>query len=255
MLGVSIFAVVVLAWSLILSVTNHGFLEETRTAVNTSALVNRLTNEALALAIDVETGGRGFALTRDATFLEPLNRAELKVQSVLVNLSAAVSSDPFQAARVSRLTELTYERLNHSHALVRMIREDALLSAVIDHARKGQILTDSIRELTEFTRQTEEARFQALSETLTEGMHLDENLTIGIGACIVFVVVTLGFVIQRLRRAQAMVKICSWSKTIEYDGCWLSFEDYLQRKFGLQTTHGMSPAEAEKFLGEINRQK
>jgi hypothetical protein len=48
-----------------------------------------------------------------------------------------------------------------------------------------------------------------------------------------------------------LVTICAWSHTIEYRGEWLSVEDYLHRRFGLTSTHGVSPAEAERLLSAM----
>jgi hypothetical protein len=51
----------------------------------------------------------------------------------------------------------------------------------------------------------------------------------------------------RVRRMEPMVTICAWSHTIEYQGEWMSFEDYLSRRFDLHASHGISPAEAKRF--------
>ena len=52
-------------------------------------------------------------------------------------------------------------------------------------------------------------------------------------------------------RVENLVKICAWSRTVEYKGEWISFEEYLLRRFNIETTHGMSPAETERQLAEL----
>ena len=47
-------------------------------------------------------------------------------------------------------------------------------------------------------------------------------------------------------RISQFVTMCAWSRTIEYEGEWISFEQYLKRRFNIDTSHGISPAEAEK---------
>jgi hypothetical protein len=42
-------------------------------------------------------------------------------------------------------------------------------------------------------------------------------------------------------RVAGLVTVCAWSRTVEYDGAWISFEEYLQRRFHIATTHGLSP--------------
>lgn len=48
-------------------------------------------------------------------------------------------------------------------------------------------------------------------------------------------------------RVDSLVMICAWSRTVKHEDEWLSFEEYLQRRFKVNTTHGISPAEAERL--------
>jgi hypothetical protein len=48
------------------------------------------------------------------------------------------------------------------------------------------------------------------------------------------------------RRYDDIVTLCAWSNTVEYQGEWISFEQYLLRRFNINTSHGMSPAEFQK---------
>jgi hypothetical protein len=52
-------------------------------------------------------------------------------------------------------------------------------------------------------------------------------------------------------RVSGLVTMCAWSRTIEYQGEWLSFEHYLKRRFNIDTSHGISPAEAERFFEQM----
>lgn len=47
------------------------------------------------------------------------------------------------------------------------------------------------------------------------------------------------------------VTVCAWSNTVKYDGEWMPFAMYLRRRFGLLTTHGMSP----KALEQLNQEE
>jgi hypothetical protein len=38
-----------------------------------------------------------------------------------------------------------------------------------------------------------------------------------------------------------LVTLCAWTRSVEYEGEWISFEEYLRRKFDLSATHGISP--------------
>lgn len=76
----------------------------------------------------------------------------------------------------------------------------------------------------------------------------------------IIVLLLLAHLVARLSRQNALLKqrvdelirICAWSRTIEYQGEWLTFETYMKRRFKLNTTHVISPAEAEKIINETN---
>ena len=53
------------------------------------------------------------------------------------------------------------------------------------------------------------------------------------------------------QRVDTLVKMCAWTRTVEYQGEWISFEEYLKRRFNMETTHGMSPEEAQRQFDEL----
>ena len=53
------------------------------------------------------------------------------------------------------------------------------------------------------------------------------------------------------QRVNTLVTICAWSRTVEYQGEWISFEEYLLRRFNINTSHGISPAEREKIFKDL----
>lgn len=73
----------------------------------------------------------------------------------------------------------------------------------------------------------------------------------------IFVLGSLAFLVDRTarqtrqleERVETMVTICAWSRTVEYEGEWISFEEYLLRRFNIRTTHGISAAEARRAFG------
>lgn len=77
------------------------------------------------------------------------------------------------------------------------------------------------------------------------------------------VLLLMAYFVARAARQQSaleyrlgeLVRICAWIRTIEHEGRWISFEEYLERRFLLKTTHGVSPAEAERLLNSIREQR
>ena len=52
-------------------------------------------------------------------------------------------------------------------------------------------------------------------------------------------------------RVDDLATMCAWSRTIEYEGDWISFEDYLERRFNQKVSHGISPAEADRLFASM----
>ena len=75
----------------------------------------------------------------------------------------------------------------------------------------------------------------------------------------VVVLLFLAFLVARTARqtkqlqqhVAGLVTMCAWSRTVEYEGQWISFEEYLKRRFNIDTTHGISPAEAQKIFENL----
>src|SRR5262245_54669690 len=46
--------------------------------------------------------------------------------------------------------------------------------------------------------------------------------------------------LERLHRLREIVRMCAWTRRLELGGEWLSVENYLERRFGIQVSHGIS---------------
>ncbi len=96
--------------------------------------------------VAVETGARGYVITGQDTFLEPLRRGERELATRLSTLRQLTREEPAQQRRIERLTLLTRERLEISKRMV-----SARDAAGIEAARAlvvtgaGRLLTDQIR--------------------------------------------------------------------------------------------------------------
>ena len=55
----------------------------------------------------------------------------------------------------------------------------------------------------------------------------------------------------RLERLQRVVTICAWTGLVNYEGQWIRMDEYLQRRFGLSVSHGLSREASAKIIAEI----
>ena len=52
--------------------------------------------------------------------------------------------------------------------------------------------------------------------------------------------------------SEPLVTLCAWSHTVRFEGEWMPFEKYLERRFGLKTTHGISPKAVERMHADLD---
>ena len=82
---------------------------------------------------------------------------------------------------------------------------------------------------------------------LENAFHRRDAVSGGMAILLALILAALALGASRLQRYNDLVTLCAWSKAVNYQGEWLSFEEYLQRRFGLYTTHGISPEALAAF--------
>ncbi|WP_395058627.1 ATP-binding protein, partial [Flavobacterium sp.] len=107
-------------------------------------------NVVLLDVINVETSSRGFAFTRDITFLDPYSKAIHNSKKNISDLQLLTKNNPYQQIRVESLKTKIVERLY----LSKLIIEDSKVNInglKINDIRinmdKGKVITDTIRKL------------------------------------------------------------------------------------------------------------
>jgi len=213
--------------------------------------------EALLSDLNVaETGQRGYLLTHKESYLKPYDEAVARSRDHLQNLRQLTLDDPVQQGYLDRLGPLVDGKLAEMARTVTLEKR-------LDHAGAvGIVMTDSgqndmdqIRaDLTDM-HAMERGLLQQSEEAYQNAARINSDLSI------LLIVIGIGFILlifvllRRLQHMQEMIKICAWSKLIEYEGEWMSIEDYLTRRFNVQITHGMSDVEAKKMLRLIQEEK
>jgi hypothetical protein len=58
--------------------------------------------------------------------------------------------------------------------------------------------------------------------------------------------------LRKTKRLEELVTVCAWTKTIQHQGRWMTFEQYLQKRFGISVTHGISRAAYDKLRADVD---
>ena len=165
---------------------------EQRDATAREARSREVTAAALRLEkliFEVETGVRGFAITRDDFHLDPYTVARTDVPGAIGELRALVADDVAQTTRARRLGQKAREYIEFAQTLVNLVRDDPEVNNAELVVQEGTYFTDEFRELT--------ADFLAEEDRLARAAARDADRTaelavivgaIGIGASTALIV-------------------------------------------------------------------
>lgn len=201
--------------------------------------------------VDAETGQRGFLLTGREPYLEPYEAGIARVGQQLNDLRNLTLDNASQQQRLTEVEPLIRERLELLARTVASERSGDHEGAIaLVNSGRGKFVMDKIRGVLRVMGDEEHRllwiRQQAFSKHARRNTVLLWLMVVGSGA----IAAALFYLMRRLSRIEPLVNMCAVSNTIEYKGEWLSFEEYLQRRFGLSTSVGLSPAEFEKVRSQ-----
>ncbi|NBW76881.1 MAG: response regulator [Sphingomonadaceae bacterium] len=108
--------------------------------------VMRATDLVLRAAQNAETGQRGYIITRDQTFLEPLREAEGTLPAALARLRELTLTDPALTSRATRIDELANQRLRQVERSIGLIDRGQFNRPELDsYLRTGKQTMDQLR--------------------------------------------------------------------------------------------------------------
>lgn len=229
-------------------------LERSFEMVTRTFAVERAVQSLVSSLVDAETGQRGFLLTRRDVYLQPYESGRARLGQHVSDLRALTADDPAQQARLDELQPLIRERvalLDETIALERRGEHNAALEMV--NTDRGKNSMDRVRGLLQVMGDEEHRLLWMRKREASRQAGRNTALLFGLLGASVICSGAMFYLLRRLAKVEPFVKMCSYSRTIEYGAEWLSFEDYLRRRFKIETSHGMSPAEFERLRAGIRR--
>ena len=235
-----------LLWSM---TDSHQSIE---TALYTVRQVRQLDEElerVQALVLEAESSQRGFLLTGRANYLTPHKLATVQLPVVLGSLLEMSKSFPGTSTPIEILGGLVDQRmrlLSRSIELEQLQRHEEALALV--NTDQGIEVMEAIRRVVSNLRKAKQGELALGRLDLEERLTKDSiAATILAGFDVVFLIGIIAL-LQHVIRLQKIATVCAWSKTIRDDNEWISFEVYLQRRFGMAITHGISHEMADRLL-------
>jgi CHASE3 domain sensor protein len=209
----------------------------------------------LIAADDAETGQRGFVLTGREHYLEPFESGSRRMTVALDRLTALLRDEPGEQRAIRRLRTLVHDKLaelDETIALRRNEGRDAALDVVLTD--RGKRTMDDLRGVLAQLRADELRVLSAEQAGHDRLLFILRYLVIGLGLVAVGAVGVTVWAIRWSKRLQAgLVTMCAWTRQIRHEGEWVSTEEYLFRRFGLNITHGISDAAARRLVAESEK--
>ena len=84
----------------------------------------------------------------------------------------------------------------------------------------------------------------------TKAAALSRNMTVGMAVIEIFLVLGIVFLVVRLTRLEQLVTVCAWSHRLLYEGQWVSLERYLEKRFGIRASEGITAEQAANLMAE-----
>ena len=143
--------------------------EETQTQETLAELQTVLT-----LVTDAETGGRGYLLSGEASFLEPYTAAQQSLTASLEGLAEHLKGDRLQQTRFTQLKALLRERLDLLEVSIAVYKTGANQAVQADFLREGKQVHDRIRQTIDGMADHEQRQLRqvmARSEVLADRMN------------------------------------------------------------------------------------
>lgn len=210
-------------------------------------------NQLLTTMTAAETAERGYVLTRDPKYLAPYEAAGPKYRHELSLLERQFAGAPAQAALVRRIAQLCAARFADIARTIQLRREHGIAPALnVVESDEGWRAMNGLRDLLDSLQRQELDEIAAHTALAAREARFFQTLNRGLLALAALLAGAVAWVIaRRLHNLEGLIKVCAWTQRVQWKGQWISFEEYLAKRFNLHCTHGISDEAALKLGREI----
>lgn len=247
-LSLPLIALVVMSW--LVHRTTGQFQDSYYQVARTYKVLNLVQQTQLHL-LDAETERRGYLLTDGEGYLNSYGRAMSFVHNDIEQLLKLARNKPEQQTNIAILQDLIVKRLGinpEKMAGGKTNLHDTLAIALTDEGRNTMVQIGRVL----FRMGQEEEYTLGLSQQQAETNAMSSQVTssVLIGAVAIMLMFII-IILLRLEKLQQVVTICAWTGQVKYEGRWVRLDEYLERRFGLSVSHGLSREAADKMATEI----
>lgn len=205
-----------------------------------------------ASVIDAETGQRGYILTGLDSYLDPYTQASARLDAELAVLRARFAGAPERIAELDQVEALVSRKKQEMSRTIELRRNGSIAPALhlIDSGEGQQAMT-ALRGALQSLEQKELSALARHSDSVSRRATFFQSLSVImlVVACALGATGVVLFM-GRMHELETMITVCAWTHRVKYQGTWISFEEYLRRRFDLRFTHGISEEASRKLQME-----
>jgi len=201
----------------------------------------------VTLALDcAQNCRRAFLATGESSYLEGYRAACADADASLDRLVDQDHQVTSKLAHAEGLREIVHTRLSEiGQSLEATAGQNASTPLPLPDAGLARIqkLLDSLAgdESRDISGGLETARTRSL---------FHRNLVIALAAINLLFLGGVAFCAIQIGRLHSLVTMCAWSKRIQCGDQWIPLEEYMQKRFGIRISHGISQEEYEKWAAQ-----
>ncbi len=191
---------------------------------------------------EAESSQRGYVLTEDAGYLTQYAQATGDVRARLYNLRQLLADNSAQLRRLLIIESLSRRKVSELDSTIRLVRagkRDVALAVV--RARYSDSLMTAIRSSLRSMTDEEATFLRARQRDLVTDMRQGDMVSLALSGGLALMFVALLVLARGAEHYRNLVTLCAWTRSVEFEGEWISFEEYLRRKFNISATHSISP--------------
>jgi CHASE3 domain sensor protein len=248
-LGLSLPLLALLTVGWLVRETSGRFQESYFQVAHTYKVVNLVEQTQLHL-LDAETERRGYLLAGGADYLNSYGSAMTSVQKDIDQLQGLLVKGANQQTNITELQDLINVRLGIDPDKMRGTNGLPDMLAV-SLTQEGKKTMDEINRVLFQMREQEEAQLNEREQRTQEDAISGQVATVILIGTVAVALIFIIFILLRLEKLQQFVTVCAWTGQVKDGNDWIRLDEYLQRRFGMSVSHGVSREAAMKMMREM----
>jgi len=246
-LSLPLLALLTIGW--LVRETSGRFQESFFQVEHTYKVVNLVEQTQLHL-LDAETERRGYLLAGGTDYLSSYGTAMTSVQKDIDQLQTLLGKTTSQQTNLLQLQNLVDVRLGIDPDKMKAPGSlpDMLAVSLTD---EGKQTMDQVNRVLFQMRQAEESQLDQREQHTQEDAISGQIATVILIGTVAIALIFIILILFRLEKLQQFVTICAWTGQVKDGEDWIRLDEYLQRRFGLAVSHGVSREAALKMMREM----